>query len=367
MQSARCSATAGTAAGWVGAAAGATATATGSALLAQLEITYCGRRDAAGGHGRELAGHAGPDRLRATSTTARRTTPGCERPGWCDAGHDDSEWSSVRSLERDLARWSLPTGPPVRRTRDAVVRRRSPPPLRARPSSTSARTWSAVSGSPCSGEAGQTVTIRHAEVLEDGELCTRPLRTAKATDRYILRGRRAGDLGAALHLPRLPLRRGRRLARGTDARSDICAVVCHSDLERTGWFECSDPLYQSLPREHRLEHARQFPRRAHRLPAARRAARLDGRHPALLPCRLLPLRQRRLPGFLAGRPGRGSGSRRRGAVCRAERPDGSARRGRRLGRRRGRRPLDPVPAFGDPGILAAQYDSMARGWTTLPR
>ena len=38
------------------------------------------------------------------------------------------------------------------------------------------------------GEPGTTVTLRHAEVLEDGELGTRPLRTAKATDRFVLSG-----------------------------------------------------------------------------------------------------------------------------------------------------------------------------------
>ena len=38
------------------------------------------------------------------------------------------------------------------------------------------------------GEAGRTITVRHAEVLEDGELCTRPLRTAQATDRLVLSG-----------------------------------------------------------------------------------------------------------------------------------------------------------------------------------
>ena len=38
------------------------------------------------------------------------------------------------------------------------------------------------------GPAGQTITLRHAEVLEHGELCTRPLRGAEATDRYTLRG-----------------------------------------------------------------------------------------------------------------------------------------------------------------------------------
>ena len=38
------------------------------------------------------------------------------------------------------------------------------------------------------GQAGQTITLRHAEVLENGELATRPLRHAQATDRYTLRG-----------------------------------------------------------------------------------------------------------------------------------------------------------------------------------
>src|SRR5690606_12615784 len=38
------------------------------------------------------------------------------------------------------------------------------------------------------GPAGTTVTVRHAEVLEHGELGTRPLRSARATDEFILSG-----------------------------------------------------------------------------------------------------------------------------------------------------------------------------------
>ena len=38
------------------------------------------------------------------------------------------------------------------------------------------------------GEAGTEVVLRHAEVLEHGELGVRPLRTARQTDTYILRG-----------------------------------------------------------------------------------------------------------------------------------------------------------------------------------
>ena len=39
------------------------------------------------------------------------------------------------------------------------------------------------------GPAGTRITIRHAEVLEDGELGTRPLRSAEATDIFICRAR----------------------------------------------------------------------------------------------------------------------------------------------------------------------------------
>jgi alpha-L-rhamnosidase len=95
------------------------------------------------------------------------------------------------------------------------------------------------------GERGRTITLRHAEVLEDGELCTRPLRTALATDRYTLRGgsRETWEPRFTYH--------GFRYAEiegwpGAPTAEDIRAVVCHSDLERTGWFDCSDPLVNRL-------------------------------------------------------------------------------------------------------------------------
>ena len=95
------------------------------------------------------------------------------------------------------------------------------------------------------GPAGQTITLRHAEVLEHGELGTRPLRLAEATDRYTLRGG-----GVETWEPRFTFH-GFRYAEvngwpGELQPGDICAVVLHSDMERTGWFECSDPLLNRL-------------------------------------------------------------------------------------------------------------------------
>ena len=87
------------------------------------------------------------------------------------------------------------------------------------------------------GEAGATVTVRHAEVLEHGELGTRPLRTAKATDTYVLTG--AGDETCE---PCFTFH-GFRYAEVSGAEVvAVESVVVGSDLRRTGWFSSSNEL-----------------------------------------------------------------------------------------------------------------------------
>src|SRR5439155_23439069 len=102
-----------------------------------------------------------------------------ERPGWSMPGYDDSDWSGVASLQRDLGTLAAPTGPPVRRTEVVapVAISRSP----------SGRTLVDFGQNlvgrlriTVQGEVGQTITLPHAEVLENGELGTRPLRAAEA-------------------------------------------------------------------------------------------------------------------------------------------------------------------------------------------
>ncbi len=86
---------------------------------------------------------------------------------------------------------------------------------------------------------GHEVVVRHAEVLDNGELGTRPLRTAEATDSYVL----AGEAEELLE-PELTFH-GFRYAEVTGVEhleaGDIEAVVIGSDLRRTGWFESSHP------------------------------------------------------------------------------------------------------------------------------
>ncbi len=167
-----------------------------------------------------------------------------ERPGWSSAGYADQDWKGVRPLEHDLTTLVAPAGPPVRRTEvvQPVAITRSP----------SGRTLVDFGQNlvgrlrfTVTGPAGHTVTWRHAEVLEHGELGTRPLRLARATDAYTLRG---GE--PETWEPRFTFH-GFRYAEvdgwpGELRLTDVAAVVIHSDMERTGWFECSDALVNQL-------------------------------------------------------------------------------------------------------------------------
>jgi len=94
------------------------------------------------------------------------------------------------------------------------------------------------------GPRGSEIRIRHAEVLEDHELGTRPLRDAQATDRFVLSG------GDDFFEPTKTFH-GFRYAEVTGwpgdlTPTDLEAVVVHSDMARTGFFACSDPALNQL-------------------------------------------------------------------------------------------------------------------------
>ena len=154
-----------------------------------------------------------------------------------------------------------------------------------------------------------------------------PARGAGSRSTTRCKGGGGRGLRAALHLPRLPLRRGRGLARRADARQPSPASSCTPTCRVTGSFECSDPLLNQLQHNIHLGPEGQLPRRAHRLPAARRAPGLDGRRAGLRPHRRLQHGRGRLLHQVAGRPGRRPAA--ATAACRivvpdvAERSDGT--------------------------------------------
>jgi alpha-L-rhamnosidase len=167
-----------------------------------------------------------------------------ERTSWSTPGYDDSDWANVQPVAHDLSTLVAPSGPPVRRIEEfaPVAITTSPSERTLVDFGQNLVGWLRIR---VQGPAGTTVTLRHAEVLEDGELGTRPLRLAAATDRYTLRGE-----GVETWEPRFTFH-GFRYAEVTGwpgelRPDDLRAVVIHSDLERRGWFECSDPLLNRL-------------------------------------------------------------------------------------------------------------------------
>ena len=91
-----------------------------------------------------------------------------------------------------------------------------------------------------SGEPGDEVVLRHAEILDgDGDLETTDLRTAEATDTYVLRGE-----GAESYEPRFTYH-GYRYVHVSDypgelTADDVRSKVVHTAMDRTGAFDCSD-------------------------------------------------------------------------------------------------------------------------------
>lgn len=95
------------------------------------------------------------------------------------------------------------------------------------------------------GKSGDRIVFRHAEVLSDGELFVKSLRTAKATAEYICSGAKEEE-----YSPILTYMGFRYVGvRGIEAQNlELSAYVLHSDLEETGTFECSNDELNRLQR-----------------------------------------------------------------------------------------------------------------------
>ena len=92
------------------------------------------------------------------------------------------------------------------------------------------------------GEAGQRVVMRHAEVLEEGELSIRPLRNAAATATFDLAG---GDETLESRFSFYGFRYAEITGLEVDP-ADVEAVVLHTDMTRTGWFSSSHEMLDRL-------------------------------------------------------------------------------------------------------------------------
>ncbi|MBT2533171.1 glycoside hydrolase family 78 protein [Arthrobacter sp. ISL-48] len=213
------------------------------ALIAQLEITYGNGTRETIATDETWKASLGPITM-ASLYDGERYDARLEKTGWSQAGYSDERWSAVRIMDRDAATLQAPPGPPVRCTEEVTPQ----------------RIWTSSSGKTLidfgqnlvgrlrvnvQGNAGETVTLRHAEVLQQGELYIRPLRFAAATDEYTI-----ADASETTWEPRFTIH-GFRYAEVSGAvgavdLESVVARVYHTDMERTGWFESSDPLLNRL-------------------------------------------------------------------------------------------------------------------------
>jgi alpha-L-rhamnosidase len=168
-----------------------------------------------------------------------------ERADWTRPGGDPlGGWTSVRVHGRDTSTLVAAEGPPIRCTEQIA-------PVAITPKGPG--TYLMDFGQnlvgrvaiTVAGRRGTRMTIRHAEVLVDGELATRPLRQARATDEYVLCGG-----GPRTWEPRFTIH-GFRYAEisgwpGALTRDDVVARVYHTDMSPAGTFDCSDPLLRRL-------------------------------------------------------------------------------------------------------------------------
>jgi alpha-L-rhamnosidase len=164
---------------------------------------------------------------------------------WLSAGASLDAWMGVHVLPFDQARLAPYLGPVVRR--HETIR---PVAVSTSPSGKQLVDFgqNLVGWVRCTvrGPAGSQITVRHAEVLEHGELGTRPLRTAEATDHLILSG------GVDTFEPTKTFHGFRYVELdgwpGEFSPDAIEAVVVHSELTRIGEFECSDDMLNQLHR-----------------------------------------------------------------------------------------------------------------------
>ncbi|MDR6941363.1 family 78 glycoside hydrolase catalytic domain [Mucilaginibacter pocheonensis] len=156
-----------------------------------------------------------------------------------DARIAESNWQPVKINSFDKANLVLTTTPPVRKHEefkpvaligDSII-----------DFGQNIAGWVKFS---VKGKVGDTIKIRHAETLDkDGHFFTGNLRTAKATDTYIVAGN-----GTETFEPHFTYH-GFRYIQVTGCKinkTDFTAIALYTDLKSTGSFSCSNPKLNQL-------------------------------------------------------------------------------------------------------------------------
>ncbi|KAI6493257.1 hypothetical protein MCOR13_007823 [Pyricularia oryzae] len=163
--------------------------------------------------------------------------------GWSSPSFNQSTWLATKQVDAISDQLASPDGPPMRKLEERKPQSvfRSPSGKTLVDFGQNLVGWLRVDD--VEGPSGTKITFKHAEVLDKDELGTRPLRLANATDTLILHGK-----GPQSWEPRFTYHGFRYVQvdgwpEGAPPLAEsLTAVVIHSDMERTGWFECSHAL-----------------------------------------------------------------------------------------------------------------------------
>ena len=215
------------------------------AVAAQLIVEYTdGRTETLATNGSWSASGDGPIRASGIyageDIDARRA-----QAGWSTVGYDASGWTPAR-VEDDTAPIPTPRSAPAVREIETLAVQEVIITPEGKTVVDFGQNLVGYLHLSVTGPVGTTLTLRHAEVLEHGELGVRPLRAAAATDTFTLAGTGAPEEWK----PHFTFH-GFRYAEingwpGEFDPTAVTAVVVHSDMERTGWFESSHALVNRL-------------------------------------------------------------------------------------------------------------------------
>lgn len=210
-------------------------------LRAQLELRYAdgttAQIDTDGSWKSTLGPIISSDLIMGEQYDARLTTP-----GWTLPNFDDKAWKPVLIGPTVKAALVAQVDPPVRVDRDI----RPIKVTRIKPDTyiyDLGQNMVGVVNLRVRGKAGQVITLRHAEVLnKDGTLYTDNLRTAKATDQYIMSGK-----GTETFEPVFTFHGFRYVeVSGSTVRPVIVGRVLHTAMPLTGSFTTNVPMLNKL-------------------------------------------------------------------------------------------------------------------------
>ncbi|SPJ78674.1 probable alfa-L-rhamnosidase [Fusarium torulosum] len=220
-----------------------------TALLAQLEVTYADGQTCRIDSNGSWKVIQGPTLL-AEIYDGEKYDMTKEVPNWSSVIDEESpkDWTDVQTLTFPPDSTQLVSGfaEPVRRieTINPVKQITTPSGKNVLDFGQNLVGYLRLSG--IKGSSGHKITLQHAEVMENGELGTRPLRICQAKDEIFLKH----SLVDLSWEPRFTFH-GFRYAQidnwpGPFDLSCVEAVVCHTDMKPAGHFSCSEPLLNQL-------------------------------------------------------------------------------------------------------------------------